>query len=98
MIIKTKTGAHVNLSELIEFNKDLVRFKQALSGYLEGIDQAVKTLENGWQDQKIEEYKSEFKKYTELLKPLGEELESYAKFSEQHWIPLIKKHLDMKRK
>ena len=44
MIIKTKTGAHVNLTELIQFNQDLNKFKKALIDYLEGIDLAMKTL------------------------------------------------------
>ncbi len=95
--IKTKTGAHVNLSELLSFNEELIKFKRALDGYLIEINSSVKELEKGWQDEKLTEYKTEFNKYTELLKPLGEELERSKKHMEEHWIPKIRKHLELKR-
>lgn len=94
--IKTQTGAHVNLTDLLSFNAELIEFKKALDGYLEQINSSIQELEKGWQDEKLEEYKSEFKKYTELLKPLGEELESSKKFMETHWIPKIEKHINLK--
>ncbi len=96
--IKTKTGAHVNLIDLVSFNDELIKFKKAMDNYFEKINSSVKDLEKGWQDEKLVEYKTEFKKYTDLLKPLGEELENSKKFMETHWIPKIKKHLELKRK
>jgi len=96
--IKTKTGAHVNLTDLVTFNDELIEFKKAMDNYFVKIESSVKELERGWQDEKLIEYKTEFKKYTDLLKPLGEELENSKKFMETHWIPKIKKHLDLKRK
>lgn len=98
MIIKTRTGAHVNLEELIEFNKDLLNFSRTLESLFDGVEKAVRELEQGWQDVKLEEFKEDFNKYTKKLEPLAQEIKSYSKHSEQHWIPLIKKHLDMKRK
>lgn len=95
--ITTKTGAYVNLKELLTFNEELIKFKQALDDYFDKINKSVKELERGWQDEKLEEYKEEFNKYTKLLKPLGEELETSKKFMEEHWVPKIEKHLKMKR-
>lgn len=95
--IKTKTGAHVNLKELVHFNQELIKFKQSLDNYFDKINISVRELEREWQDEKLEEYKGDFNKYTKLLKPLGEELENYKKFMEEYWIPKIEKHLIMKR-
>ena len=96
--IKTNTGAHVNLTDLVTFIDELIKFKKAIDNYFEKIESSVKELEKGWQDEKLIEYKTEFRKYTNLLKPLGEELENSKKFMEDHWIPKIKKHLELKRK
>ena len=98
IIITTKEGVHVNLNDLIEFNKDLVKFKNASTGFLTKINSSVNTAERDWQDEKFVEFKAEFDKYTKILLPLAEELESYKKFSEEHWIPLIKEYLAAKRK
>jgi hypothetical protein len=98
MIIKTRTGAHVNLDELIAFNQDLIKFSSTLESIFEGVEQSVRELEKGWQDVKLEEFKTDFNTYTKKLEPLAQEIRSYSKFSEQHWIPLIEKHLNMKRK
>jgi uncharacterized protein YukE len=95
--IQTRTGAHVNLSELLSFNEELIKFKRALDNYLIEINASVKELEKGWQDEKLDEYKTEFNKYTQILTPLGEELERSKKHMEENWIPKIKKHLEMKR-
>lgn len=94
--IKTKTGAHVNLTDLLTFNVELIQFKKALDGYFDQIEASIRELEKGWQDEKLVEYKTKFNKYTELLKPLGEELENTKKFMETHWIPIIKKYLELK--
>lgn len=94
---QTNTGAHVKLSELIQFNQDLIKFKKALNECSTNIEAAIKTLERGWRDEKLVEYKKDFEKYTKLLEPLANELERYEKFMEAHWIPRIKKHLEMKR-
>lgn len=96
--IITKTGAHVNLKELLEFNKDLIKFKKTLDNYFEEINQSVKQLEQGWKDEKLLEYKEQFQHYTDILKPLGEELETSRIFMETHWVPKIEKHLNMKPK
>jgi uncharacterized protein YukE len=98
MIIKTRTGAHVNLEELIQFNKDLDKFSKTLKTLFDEVDRSVKELEKGWRDRKLEEFKTDFNKYTTKLEPLAEELKSYADFSEKNWIPLIEKHLQMRRK
>jgi hypothetical protein len=95
--ILTKTGAHVNLIDLVAFNQDIIKFKKALDNYFEKIESSIKDLEKGWQDEKLHEYKTEFKKYIDLLKPLGEELENSKRFMEEHWIPKIQRHLDLKR-
>lgn len=96
--IKTNTGSHINLKELLSFNEELIKFKQALDDYFDNINSSVKELEREWGDEKLLEYKEEFDKYTKLLKPLGEELETSKKFMEDHWIPRIEKYLNTKRK
>ena len=98
MIIKTRTGAHVNLHELIEFNKDLEKFSKTLETLFDEVQRSVRELEQGWKDRKLDEFKADFNNYTKKLDPLAKELRSYADFSEKNWIPFIEKHLQMKRK
>jgi hypothetical protein len=97
MNIKTRTGAYVDLKELVDFNKDLIKFSIALEKLFDGVEQSVRELEKGWNDSKIIEFKADFNTYTKKLEPLAQELRSYSKFSEEHWIPLIERHLNMKR-
>lgn len=96
MNIKTEKGAVVNLSALLKFNEDLIHFKYALDGYFDNITSSLRELEQGWQDEKLEEFKIVFNQYAEILKPLGEELEHSKKHMEEYWIPIIQKYLDKK--
>ncbi|CEN44307.1 MULTISPECIES: hypothetical protein [Capnocytophaga] len=95
--IKTRTGSHVNLDALLEFNKKLIQFKKALYEYSSEINQALNRLErDGWKDEKFSEYKIAFDKYIKLLEPLGQELEQMEKTMQIKWVPFIRKHLENK--
>lgn len=95
--ITTKTGAHISLPAIIEFNKDLVKFKGELENFLQNINLSVAELAKSHQDEKFEEFKIEFEKYSKLLKPLADELGNYKEFAEKNWIPKIEEYLKTKR-
>jgi hypothetical protein len=97
MIIKLENGARIPLTELTTFNTELVKFKSVLEQVQENVISSITELEKYWHDEKLSEFKSDFKKYYEVLKPLGDELERYKKFSEEKWIPKIEEYLKLKR-
>ena len=97
MPITLENGARISVTELEKFNIELVKFKSVLEQVQENVKSSINELEKSWQDEKLSEFKSDFKKYYELLKPLGDELDRYKKFSEENWIPKIKKYQELKR-
>lgn len=91
--IETKDGVYVDMTELLQFNQDLIRFKNTLNKFLEDVGTYVKMCGHEWKDEKFNEFQKKYEEHTNKLKPLAEELERYKKFSEENWIPIIKEHL-----
>jgi uncharacterized protein YukE len=79
--------------EVNEFTKTLKAFSKELDTSFQSMDSAIKKCGNEWKDDKYEEFKSEFGKHLDKLKPLSEELIRVKNHAENVWMPIIDLYL-----
>jgi uncharacterized protein YukE len=79
--------------EVYEFTKTLKAFSKELETSFQNMDSAIKKCGNEWKDDKYEEFKNEFGKHVEKLKPLSEELIRVQKHADNVWTPIIDDYL-----
>jgi predicted nucleic acid-binding Zn-ribbon protein len=79
--------------EVNEFTKTLKAFSKELETSKQSMDSAIKKCGNEWKDDKYEEFKSEFGKHIDKLKPLSEELIRVQKHADNVWMPIIDDYL-----
>lgn len=82
--------------DVYEFTKTLKAFSKELETSFQSMDSAIKKCGNEWKDDKYEEFKNEFGKHLDKLKPLSEELDRVQNHANNVWIPIIEQYLKNK--
>lgn len=79
----------IPIRDVYEFTKTLKAFSKELETSFQSMDSAIKKCGNEWKDDKYEEFKSEFGKHLDKLKPLSEELTRVQNHADNVWTPII---------
>lgn len=89
---------NVTLNEVIAFNKKIKDFSTNIKHCFNNTNQALSSLGEKWRDDHYNRFKSNFKKHSDKLQPLSDELDKYEKHIDSYWIPNIKKIQDQYKK
>lgn len=89
---------HVDLNAVVQFNSKIQKFSQVIKQSFDNTNKAMDSLGKEWRDEQFQSFMSNFKKYSDKLQPLSDELTKYEKHIENFWIPSIKKIQDQYKK
>jgi uncharacterized protein YukE len=89
---------NVTLNEVEDFNKKIKDFSTNIKHCFNNTNQALSSLGEKWRDDHYDRFKSNFKKHSDKLQPLSDELDKYEKHIDSYWTPKIKEIQDHYKK
>jgi uncharacterized protein YukE len=84
----------VQLNEVVEFNHKIKEFSKNITDCFDTVERSMNELGREWQDAHFQQFKNNFNKHAQQLKPLSEQLAKYNKHVDDYWVPKIKKILE----
>lgn len=85
---------NVSLSELKEFQGNILRLSRVLEDYYVLVNQVLRSTSANWRDRKFSEFENDFRRYKDDIKSISEAYGTYASKYLQKEIDNIESFLD----